>query len=81
VALYIFLGLQILTAIALITLTAVTQTKSEQSGAGFGGWGTIGGKSTSSIAGLEDQLGRLTLYVAIAFMVCSTIAAYFGTRG
>ncbi len=51
--LYIFVALQIVTALGLIVLTAVTTTKSEQ-GSGFG-WGTIGGKSSTSIAGLEDQ--------------------------
>ena len=76
--LYIFVGLQIVTAIALAVLTAITTTKSEQ-GSGFG-WGTIGGKSSSTIAGLEDQLGRLTMYVCIAFLVASAVAAYFGAR-
>lgn len=76
--LYIFVGLQILTAIGLMVLTAVTTTKSEQ-GSGFG-WGTIGGKASSTIAGLEDQLSRLTMYVSVAFLISSALAAYFGVR-
>jgi len=76
--LYIFVALQIVTALGLIVLTAVTTTKSEQ-GSGFG-WGTIGGKSSTSIAGLEDQLERVTMWVCIAFLVASVLAAYFGVR-
>jgi preprotein translocase subunit SecG len=79
VGLYIFITLQILAALALIVLTAITQTKSEQGG-GTGGWGTIGGKSSSSIAGLEDQLGRLTFFASVAFLLFSAIAAFFGVR-
>jgi len=77
-ALYVFVTLQIVCAIGLMVLTAVTTTKSEQ-GSGFG-WGTIGGKSSSTIAGLEDQLGRLTMYVCIAFLIISALAAYVGAR-
>ncbi len=73
-----FLALQVLVAVGLIALTALTTTKSEtQGGAGFG-WGTIGGKASSSIAGLEDQLGRLTTILAVAFLVVSALAAVFG---
>lgn len=64
--------IQVALALGMIVLTAVTTTKSEQSGSGFG-WGTIGGKSSSSIAGLEDQLGRLTTYLAVAFLVISLL--------
>ncbi len=77
-ALYIFVTLQVLTALGLIVLTAITTTKSEQ-GSGFG-WGTIGGKTTTSIAGLEDQLERVTMWVCIAFLMASVFAAYFGAR-
>jgi len=76
--LYVFVGLQILAAIGLMVLTAITTTKSEQ-GSGFG-WGTIGGKSSSTIAGLEDQMGRITTYVCVAFLIVSAVAAYLGTR-
>lgn len=67
--------LQIIAALALIALTALTQTKSEQSGTGSMGWGTIGGKSSSSIAGLEDQLARITTYTAAVFLVISMLVA------
>jgi len=73
-------AIQILTAAALITLTAVTQTKSEQGGSGLG-WGTLGGKSSSSIAGLEDQLSRITTYTAAAFLVASMLVAIFNAVG
>jgi len=71
---------QILMALGLILLTAVTTTKSEQSGGSGMGWGTIGGKSSSSIAGLEDQLGRITTYVAVAFLIVSMVVAVLGAR-
>jgi preprotein translocase subunit SecG len=67
--------LQIVAALGLIVLTAITTTKSEQSGGSGLGFGTIGGKSSSSIAGLEDQLGRLTTYVAVSFLVVSVLVA------
>jgi protein translocase SecG subunit len=70
---------QILAALALIALTATTQTKSEQGGGGMG-WGTLGGKSSSSIAGLEDQLTRITTYVAVAFLVVSMIVGVMSAR-
>jgi preprotein translocase subunit SecG len=72
---------QILTALGLIALTAVTTTKSEQSGGSGLGFGTIGGKSSSSIAGLEDQLGRITMYVAVIFLVVSMLVAVASLRG
>ena len=71
--------IQVLCAIGLIVLTAVTTTKSEQGSSGMG-WGTIGGKSSSSIAGLEDQLSRLTMYVAIAFLIISTFVGILAFR-
>jgi protein translocase SecG subunit len=71
--------LQIIAALTLIALTAVTQTKSEQGGSGLG-WGTIGGKSSSSIAGLEDQLTRITTYTAVVFLVVSMIVGVLSVR-
>ena len=72
---------QVIIALGLILLTAVTTTKSEQSGGGGMGWGMIGGKSSSSIAGLEDQLTRITTYVAAAFLVISLLVYVLGIRG
>ena len=72
---------QVIIALGLILLTAVTTTKSEQSGGGGMGWGMIGGKSSSSIAGLEDQLTRITTYVAAAFLVVSLLVYVLGIRG
>ncbi len=72
--------IQMLIALGLIALTALTTTKSEQGGGGFGGWGTIGGKASSSIAGLEDQLGRLTTWLAVAFLVVSVFVGIIGMR-
>jgi preprotein translocase subunit SecG len=77
----VFQVLQVIIALGLILLTAVTTTKSEQSGGGGMGWGMIGGKSSSSIAGLEDQLGRLTTYLAAAFLVVSLLVYALGPRG
>ncbi len=77
----VFYVVQIVAALALIALTAVTQTKSEQSGGSGMGWGTIGGKSSSSIAGLEDQLTRITTYVAVGFLVVSILVAVVSVRG
>lgn len=76
----VFMVLQVLAALGLIALIAVTTTKSEQGGGGLGGWGTIGGKSSSTIAGLEDQLGRVTLYVAVAFLIFSAMVGILGAK-
>jgi len=70
---------QVLFSIGLIALTAVTTTKSEQGGSGFG-WGTIGGKTSTSIAGLEDQLERVTMYVSVAFLIISSLVGIVGLR-
>lgn len=70
----VFQIIQMLAAVGLIALTAVTQTKSEQGG-GSMGWGTLGGKSSSSIAGLEDHLARITTYVAVGFLCVSMVVA------
>jgi len=71
----VLLIVQVITALGLIGLTAVTTTKSEGSGGSGLGWGTIGGKASSSIAGLEDQLGRVTTYVATTFLITSMLVA------
>ena len=78
--LIVFYAIQILTAATLIALTAVTQTKSEQGGSGLG-FGTLGGKSSSSIAGLDDQLARITTYSAVAFLIASMLVAVFNAVG
>jgi protein translocase SecG subunit len=75
----VFMVLQILAALVLIGLTAVTQTKSEQGGSGLG-WGTLGGKSSSSIAGLEDQLTRITTYAAAIFLIVSMFVGVLSAR-
>ncbi len=72
--------IQVVAALGLILLTAVTTTKSEQSGSGGMGWGMIGGKSSSAIAGLEDQLTRISTYVAAGFLALSIIVAILGQR-
>jgi protein translocase SecG subunit len=73
-------ALQVLCAVALIALIMMQTTKSEQSGGSAGmGWGTIGGKSSSSFHtkwGLEAHLDRITTYVAISFFVISLVTAY-----
>ncbi len=68
--------IQVLIAIGLIALTALTTTKSETSGGGGFGWGTLGGKASSAVAGLEDQLGRLTTILAVVFLVISAAVAW-----
>jgi len=63
----------------LIAAILLQTTKSEQSGGTSGmGWGTIGGKSSSSLKtrwGIEEHLSRITMWVAISFMVISLVAA------
>jgi protein translocase SecG subunit len=78
--LIVMIILQTLVALGLIALTAFTTTKSEQGGAGMGGWGSIGGKASSSIAGLEDQLGRLTTWLAVAFLALSVFVGILGAK-
>jgi preprotein translocase subunit SecG len=77
--LIVLVVLQVVCALGLIALTAVTTTKSEQGGSGLG-WGTIGGKTSTSIAGLEDQLERVTMYVAVAFLIISTLVGIVALR-
>jgi preprotein translocase subunit SecG len=71
---------QVLIALGLILLTAFTTTKSEQGGTGGIGWGTLGGKASSSIAGLEDQLGRITTWLAVAFLAVSALVGMWAAR-
>ncbi len=73
-----FLIIQVLAAAVLIFIIAIQTTKSEQSGAGMGGWGTIGGQATSQISkfGLDAQLTRITTWTAIVFFVVSILSAY-----
>lgn len=75
----IFMILQGIAAVAMITMILIQTTKSEQSSGSAGmGWGVIGGKSTSSIRthwGVEEHLGRITTWVAIAFLLFSVLAS------
>ncbi|MHB9036805.1 MAG: preprotein translocase subunit SecG [Armatimonadota bacterium] len=69
----IFIGLQVLSALALIAIVMSQATKSE----GLGG--TIGGKTESAFRGkpgLEERLDEITKWSAISFMVLSAIVAY-----
>jgi preprotein translocase subunit SecG len=66
----IFIGIQLLSALALIVLVMTQTTKSE------GLSGTIGGKSASSFKGkpgIDDKMSYYTKIVAIVFAVCSII--------
>jgi len=80
----LFIILQVLASVVLIALILLQTTKSEQSGSTSGmGWGTIGGKSTSSIRtrwGFEEHLNRITMWVAIAFIATSLFAAIIRLR-
>jgi protein translocase SecG subunit len=75
----IFLSvLQILVSLGLIVAIMMQTTKSESSGASGGmGWGTIGGKSSSSLNrwGLEEHLGRITTWIAVGFLFVSLLTA------
>lgn len=75
--------LQVLCAIVLIVAIMFQTTKSESSG-GMGGmgWGSIGGKSSSSLGrwGLDEHLNRITTWVAGAFMLISLITAIIANR-
>jgi protein translocase SecG subunit len=77
--------LQVIAALAMITAILVQTTKSEQaSGASGMGWGVIGGKSTSSIHtrwGVEEHLDRITMWVAVAFLVFSGLASVWTMHG
>ena len=69
----ILIVLQTITALALIVIVMSQTTKHE----GLGG--AIGGKAQSSFrgkAGLEENLQRLTMYIAVTFFIISIFAAY-----
>ena len=72
----IIIGLQLLSAIALILIIAIQTTKSEQSGSGMG-WGTIGGQASTSVTkfGLDAQLSRVTAIIAVSFFALSFLGA------
>jgi protein translocase SecG subunit len=71
--------LQTIAAVAMIAMTLLQTTKSEGSTGTTGmGWGTIGGKTTSTIKtrwGIEAHMNRITMYVAGAFVILSILAA------
>ena len=75
--------LQVVAAILLILSIIFQTTKSESSG-GMGGmgWGTIGGKSSSSLGrwGMDEHLNRITTGVAAAFMIISLLVAIVYTK-
>jgi protein translocase SecG subunit len=74
----LFMIVQAIAAVVMITMILIQTTKSEQSGSTGGGWGVIGGKSTSSIRtrwGVEEHLGRITMWVAISFLCFSALAS------
>jgi preprotein translocase subunit SecG len=69
----VFIGLQMLSAVALIAIVMSQATKSE------GLSGTIGGKSESAFhgkPGIEDRLQEITKWAAVTFMVVSAIVTY-----
>ncbi len=69
----IFTLLQLLSAVALITLVMSQTTKSE------GLTGTIGGKMSSSFRGkpgMDEKLSLFTRYAAISFMVLTALVYY-----
>jgi len=69
----LFIGLQMLSALALIGIIMSQATKSE------GLSGMIGGKSESAFQGkpgFEDRLAEITKWAAITFMVVSALVAY-----
>lgn len=80
----LFQTLQVIASLVLILAIMFTTTKSE-SGAGMGGmgWGSIGGKTTSSLDrwGLDDQIGRITTWVAVLFLAISFLVALWFARG
>ena len=69
----LFVILQMISAIVLIGIVMSQATKSE------GLTGTIGGKAESAFRGkpgLDEKLGEITKWSAIAFMVMSALNAY-----
>lgn len=75
--------LQVLIAIVL-TIAIMLQTTKSESSSGLGGlgWGSIGGKSSSSLDkyGSEAQIARLTTIIAVAFLAVSFLTALVYTR-
>lgn len=70
---------QVLLAIVLITAVALQTTKSES-----GLSGVIGGKSSSSFRGrpgIDEQLGLITKWSAVGFMILSVVVAMANNRG
>ncbi len=69
---------QVILAFLLIVIIASQTTKSEQSGAGMG-WGTIGGRASSSMEmfSSEAQLTRWTTIIAVSFFVVSILSGIF----
>jgi protein translocase SecG subunit len=74
--------IQMILAFLLIVIIASQTTKSEQSGAGMG-WGTIGGRASSSMEmfSSEAQLTRWTTIIAISFFAISVLTAVFYAWG
>ncbi|MCL5773499.1 MAG: preprotein translocase subunit SecG [Firmicutes bacterium] len=74
---YVFLLVYFLVCAGLVVAVLLQTTKSE------GLTGTIGG-STQSIfkgkMGMEEQLNRLTTYLAVGFVVISLLISFFGFR-
>ena len=69
----LLLGLQILSALGLLTIVMSQATKSE------GLSGTIGGKAESAFRGKpgsDEKLREYTKWLAIGFMVVSAVSAY-----
>lgn len=73
---HIFAGIFIVSAVALIMLLAFQTTKQE------GLSGTIGGRVEAAYRprlGFDQQLARLTTFVAITFVVFGTLVSITGT--
>ncbi len=68
-----FALVQFVVCVGLVAIVASTTTKNE------GLSGTLGGKASSSFhgrPGMEEQLQQYTTYLAVGFLVLSTILAY-----
>jgi protein translocase SecG subunit len=81
------LVLQIIQAIiSIILIVAIMfQTTKSEAGAGMSGmgWGSIGGKSQSSLGGhwgSEEHIGQITTWVAVGFIVVSFLTALVYTK-
>ncbi|MBI3921078.1 MAG: preprotein translocase subunit SecG [Armatimonadetes bacterium] len=65
----------VISCIGLVAVIMFQVTKSEGGGGGLG-WGTIGGKATSSLnipVGVERILQPLTFWCAVTFLVSATL--------